>query len=1213
MAQIVNRNGQEFPFPDDYTQEQIDAYFDNLENNNQNTETKPKEEEEGRGILTDVPVQAVGGVTDASKSALRLIEGVGQDMKRKFNVGGFTFGDNASNGFAEYHTYDDVIKNNIKLPVSGDPTVVGDSAFENVIPDIDEADTTTGSVTRSISQFLSGWYLTKPAKGLQFVSGGSKVANFAKATTRGAVADFVAFDEETGRFMDMLNTQFPSLQNPLFEYLSSEGKDEGFYEARFKNALEGALLGGVMEGVIRSPGLIKDQLSGFARWIKLKRQSLDGKTKDVSKLAKVEKELIRQAEENFTASGKKSTQKLVESIIKDSGSDKISGVVKEIQETATDDILSKRIVDNFSAYQERVRKGGKANWRDIDEALDLGLSPRAYADTNFGIIALNAMRKIINTEKKFDVMSTEIIKRQATKSGYDIIQTTKMLGQLGNKMESGLKFMYASQAIQQNLADALYKMSVGLSKGTKEYTQKEAMITTALLMRLMRFDDKVASNLGRGLNLRGILKDQNVDLANDQILNLVRNMDSWPGDIKAFYQGVAQVRDKNMLTRIMDFTFRNQAWNKANEVWMSFALSNPKTQIINIVSTANNLFLRPIQTWTGSKLTWGLDDYTKQVMKEQGEDMVSTMAGYRSYLSDALTFTKKAFNDEDSILFAGSTKFDTNTKALGNSKIAKAIRTPLRGLTAMDEFFKQISYRARLSTISTREAIESGASNTKIVMTLKDGTKISEFDALVAKRFKAGFDETGVIAVDKEASRFAKEVTFTKELDGVLGYIQRITNEVPIIKQILPFVKTPANLAIQAIEMTPLGLVGKNWKHATGTSRDAVRIAEVRGRVAVGTIILGSMSMMNLTGMFTGGYHPDKNIKRQQQSMGYQPYSIKIPGTDTYIEYGRLDPIGMLMGMVADYGNIYNELNDKDREKIENNLLSFMVNQQQGAEEDLGLDTKISNMAIAGYKTAFKNIASKTYLKGLVDFVTSFDGNQVDKKGLWWLENKAGSYVPNILSKVMNDPFLRETDGFIQAFQKRLGGVGLPKTYNLLGEAIVNSQNAPGRLFNSMFNPVSIKGQKDDKVLKSFIENDINIPALEPVIKGVDLSKFVNPKTGKTAFEEYNELIGNSGLRKSLEKLVQSKRYNDAPSQITLDENNRFGGKKAIVYDKIKFYRDLEFNNIQFSNKYVSKMNPDITLGQAYINKGIITTIGKATNKYPKVKTGIYDFIDQSK
>ena len=62
-----------------------------------------------------------------------------------------------------------------------------------------------------------------------------------------------------------------------------------------------------------------------------------------------------------------------------------------------------------------------------------------------------------------------------------------------------------------------------------------------------------------------------------------------------------------------------------------------------------------------------------------------------------------------------------------------------------------------------------------------------------------------------------------------------MTNQVPILKQILPFVKTPSNLAIQAVEMTPLGIVGKNFDNFTGASRDAVRIAEVRGRVAVGT------------------------------------------------------------------------------------------------------------------------------------------------------------------------------------------------------------------------------------------------------------------------------------------------------------------------------------------------------------------------------------------
>ena len=109
------------------------------------------------------------------------------------------------------------------------------------------------------------------------------------------------------------------------------------------------------------------------------------------------------------------------------------------------------------------------------------------------------------------------------------------------------------------------------------------------------------------------------------------------------------------------------------------------------------------------------------------------------------------------------------------------------------------------------------------------------------------------------------------------------------------------------------------------------------------------------------------------------------------------------------------------------------------------------------------------------------------------------------------------------SYKKKIGGTNLPKTYNVLGEAIVDSTNKPGRLFNNLFNPMTVKTQKDDEVLKAFIKHEINIPALEPVIKGVDLSQFVNPKTGKTAFEEYNELIGKSGLRKDLERTRNKK------------------------------------------------------------------------------------------
>ena len=48
----------------------------------------------------------------------------------------------------------------------------------------------------------------------------------------------------------MINEYAPQLENPLFDYLSSN-EDDTWYEARFKNALEGAGLGGAIEGVFR--------------------------------------------------------------------------------------------------------------------------------------------------------------------------------------------------------------------------------------------------------------------------------------------------------------------------------------------------------------------------------------------------------------------------------------------------------------------------------------------------------------------------------------------------------------------------------------------------------------------------------------------------------------------------------------------------------------------------------------------------------------------------------------------------------------------------------------------------------------------------------------------------------------------------------------------------------------------------------------------------
>ena len=129
-------------------------------------------------------------------------------------------------------------------------------------------------------------------------------------------------------------------------------------------------------------------------------------------------------------------------------------------------------------------------------------------------------------------------------------------------------------------------------------------------------------------------------------------------------------------------------------------------------------------------------------------------------------------------------------------------------------------------------------------------------------------------------------------------------------------------------------------------SRDAVRIAETRGRIAMGTTILVVSVFICMTGNITGGYHPDKNIRQIQQSQGFVPYSLKIPGTDTYIQYGRLDPIGMLIGVVADFSQIYSDLDEK-REKVENNLLAHCKTAGRRTDEQLGFTDKMQNFATA--------------------------------------------------------------------------------------------------------------------------------------------------------------------------------------------------------------------------------------------------------------------------
>ena len=86
--------------------------------------------------------------------------------------------------------------------------------------EIDAPDTVAGGLVRGVSQFATGFIgvgkFLKPVQAFQ------KLDSTSKSLIQGAGADFIGFDENSGRFVDMVNEYAPDLTNPLFDYLASD-------------------------------------------------------------------------------------------------------------------------------------------------------------------------------------------------------------------------------------------------------------------------------------------------------------------------------------------------------------------------------------------------------------------------------------------------------------------------------------------------------------------------------------------------------------------------------------------------------------------------------------------------------------------------------------------------------------------------------------------------------------------------------------------------------------------------------------------------------------------------------------------------------------------------------------------------------------------------------------------------------------------------------
>jgi len=193
------------------------------------------------------------------------------------------------------------------------------------------------------------------------------------------------------------------------------------------------------------------------------------------------------------------------------------------------------------------------------------------------------------------------------------------------------------------------------------------------------------------------------------------------------------------------------------------------------------------------------------------------------------------------------------------------------------------------------------------------------------------------------------------------SFLQNIANNYPYIRQIIPFVKTPINLMMAIVDRTPLGFARKQFRDDFfGRSGNLYRTAQVRGQIATGFALITYANYLASTGQITGSTSlpsdapiKSKGLKDLNRSLGFQPYSLRTFNEETgkyeYYAFGRLDPFGAFLGLVADFHTFHNKLTQDELARVGNSMLLTLYRQGEDVSGQLGTGTQLANYAKAGW------------------------------------------------------------------------------------------------------------------------------------------------------------------------------------------------------------------------------------------------------------------------
>lgn len=608
------------------------------------------------------------------------------------------------------------------------------------------------------------------------------------------------------------------------------------------------------------------------------------------------------------------------------------------------------------------------------------------------------------------------------------------------------------------------------------------------------------------------------------------------------------------------------------ELFHTGVLSSPITQKINFYSALTETLIAGPR-----KMAGGVLSLNKDITLEGALQSVVLLRN----VYDSLKLAGKAFVTEDSILASGINQVQT-PRALPEP-IGTLLRLPSsRLLGTSDEFFKQLNARNVVYAQGIQEGLRLGMKTPKEVIEhaeqylatqIKDGVLQDTAEAKVAMRdaLKTTFtlpveeQDGAVIGLVKAMKAFSK--TFQDSDAGALTQAAGVP-----IRVLLPFLNAAGNIGQDVIDGVPiLGVMQPSRMKAlagiAGKSPDeAARAkADILGRQAMGTLISMAAVSQALTGNVTGAGPSDPNVRKYlEDTYGWQPRSIRVPngeGGYSYISYDRMEPIGNVFALAADFVEASGSLNANEAEQFANKMT---------------------------YSLAY-NLGNKKYLRSLTNLAELFSG-PTDGESV--ISGVAGKYVEQLATGYMPagslvnfgsdvaDPRMREPQGLLEKMKNRYGmRDGMNFKRNLWGEVKdvpfgFKEGEQPDWLTGiELWTPFFVTNPDvsplSQELERQAVKYGHTIQSFDNTWSGggqrIDLNQF-RDEQGMTATDRRRALMGEVKImgkspKDFLDGFVQSDIYKNSTDDLIIKykfgDNQYKGTKWTLIHDFYKEFQEL--------------------------------------------------------